>query len=137
MVKRLISFTFTIFILLFCCFFVSSQDISYTYEEPIEGLQLLSSLANTDGTMMVWMVSEDPEQDSCILPEFHLRLIDKTGHVRYIDFNYTFPAEAICPINMAFIPMTNNYLLVTYTKSNNDINKKYGLIVNYNSEIIR
>ncbi|PKY54591.1 hypothetical protein RhiirA4_473482 [Rhizophagus irregularis] len=133
-----------------CCFFVSSQSVSlqntpsqdisqdiwYTYEEPIEGLKLYKTYTLKDGTLMIWMAFEDKEDPSCMLPYFHLRLIEKTGRITYIDLNYTFPPEAVCPINMTFIPLNYNYIMIIYVKSNNGVKGKYGLIINYNSEVI-
>ena len=162
MVKLLI--TFTSLVLLFtCCLFVSSQkispqdissrdvlsqnvstqiitsqDISYIYEEPIEGLKLLNTTVfNNYGSLLIWMAFEDKKNDSCMLPYVHLRLIDRTGQINYIDLNYTFPVEAVCPISMKFILFRYNYILISYVKSINGINKRYGLLINYNSEIIR
>ncbi|GBC27317.2 hypothetical protein GLOIN_2v1885764 [Rhizophagus irregularis DAOM 181602=DAOM 197198] len=153
----------TIFIYLtsICCFFVTSQnvlsrdilpqnvsslntppqdmspqDIWYIYEEPIEGLKLHDTLTLKDGTLMIWMTLDDEEDPSCILPYFYLRLIERTGRITYINLNYTFPLEAVCPIDMTFIPLSYNYIMVIYVKSNNGVKGKYGLIINYDSEII-
>ncbi len=141
-IKELSFFIYpTFFLLLYCCF-VSSEDIAYTYEDPIKELQLLKSIGGIDGTMMIWMVAEDPEREGCILPEFHLRLIDKIGQITYIDLNYTFPEvpkQAYCPdVQLDFIPLTQNYIMITYPKllNNNDV-EKYGLIINYSGKIIR
>ncbi|RIA85737.1 hypothetical protein C1645_808122, partial [Glomus cerebriforme] len=130
-------------LLFYCCFFVSSEDIAYTYVEPIENLVFLDTVANSDGTMMVWMVAENKtfssdESNTCILPEFHLRLIDKIGKITYIDLHYPFPTQAICPEQMEFFPLTFNYILITFLKSTNDngIGQKYGLLINYNGEPI-
>ncbi|RGB28059.1 hypothetical protein C1646_768306 [Rhizophagus diaphanus] len=153
----------TIFIYLtsICCFFVSSQnilprdilsqnasfpntpsqdtslqDIWYTYEEPIEGLKLYETYTLAKGTLILWMAFEDKEDPSCMLPYFHLRLIDRTGRITYIDLNYTFPPEAVCPINITYIPLSYNYIMIIYVKSNNGIMGKYGMIINYDGEII-
>ncbi|CAB4414758.1 unnamed protein product [Rhizophagus irregularis] len=114
----------------------SAQNIWYTYEEPIEGLKLYETYTLSEGTLMIWMAFEDKEDPSCMLPYFHLRLIERTGRITYIDLNYTFPPEAVCPINITFIPLSNNYIMIIYVKSNNGVKGKYGLIINYNSEII-
>ncbi|PKK77907.1 hypothetical protein RhiirC2_843919 [Rhizophagus irregularis] len=53
-----------------------------------------------------------------MLPYFHLQLMDKTGKIKYMDFNYTFP-EAICPINMDILPLIDNHVIIVYLKSNN------------------
>uniref|UniRef100_U9U6K7 Uncharacterized protein n=1 Tax=Rhizophagus irregularis (strain DAOM 181602 / DAOM 197198 / MUCL 43194) TaxID=747089 RepID=U9U6K7_RHIID len=154
----------TIFIYLtsICCFFVTSQnvlsrdilsqnvsslntppqntspqDIWYTYEEPIEGLKLYDTHTLSEGTLMIWMAFEDKEDPSCMLPYFHLRLIERTGRITYIDLNYTFPPEAVCPINITYIPLGYNYIMIIYVKSNNGVKGKYGLIINYDSEIIK
>jgi hypothetical protein len=111
----------------------------YVYEEPIEGLKLYNTLVtNYDNTLlMLWMGFDSKVDESCMAPYFHLRLINKLGAIKYIDLNYTFPAEAVCPIRMNFVPLTHNYILVTYVKTDNGANNKYGLIINYNSEIIK
>ncbi|PKY20616.1 hypothetical protein RhiirB3_498292 [Rhizophagus irregularis] len=114
----------------------SVQDIWYTYEEPIEGLKLYETYTLSAGTLMIWMAFEDKEDPSCMLPYFHLRLIERTGRITYIDLNYTFPPEAVCPINITYIPLGYNYIMIIYVKSNNGVKGKYGLIINYNSEII-
>ncbi|GBC25777.2 hypothetical protein GLOIN_2v1885764 [Rhizophagus irregularis DAOM 181602=DAOM 197198] len=114
----------------------SDQDIWYTYEEPIEGLKLYETYTLSEGTLMIWMAFEDKEDPSCMLPYFHLRLIERTGRITYIDLNYTFPPEAVCPINITYIPLGYNYIMIIYVKSNNGVKGKYGLIINYNSEII-
>ncbi|CAB4414769.1 unnamed protein product [Rhizophagus irregularis] len=114
----------------------SAQNIWYTYEEPIEGLKLYETYTLSAGTLMIWMAFEDKEDPSCMLPYFHLRLIEKTGRITYIDLNYTFPPEAVCPINITYIPLGYNYIMIIYVKSNNGVKGKYGLIINYNSEII-
>ncbi|RGB40278.1 hypothetical protein C1646_800343 [Rhizophagus diaphanus] len=134
-----------------CCFFISSQnasspntppqdtslqDIWYTYEEPIEGLLLYETYTLKDGTLILWMAFEDEEDPSCMLPYFYLRLIERTGQITYINLNYTFPPEAVCPINITYIPLNNNYIMIIYVKSNNGVKGKYGLIINYDSEII-
>ncbi|PKK64079.1 hypothetical protein RhiirC2_811632 [Rhizophagus irregularis] len=153
--KMLIIF---IYLTSICCFFATSQnvlsrdilsqnisspnipsqpqDILYIYEEPIEGLKLHDTLTLSEGTLMIWMVFEDEEDPSCILPYFHLRLVKRTGQITFIDLNYTFPLETVCPINMTFIPLNYNYIMIVYVKSNNGIKEKYGLIINYSSEII-
>ncbi|RGB40402.1 hypothetical protein C1646_753350 [Rhizophagus diaphanus] len=147
-----------IYLTSFCCFFISSQnvlsrdilsqnvsslniplqdtsqDIWYTYEEPIEGLQRYSTYALSEGTLMIWMAFRDEENPSCMLPYFHLRVIERTGQITYIDLNYTFPSETVCPVNMTFKPF-NNYIMIIYVKSNNGVKEKYGLIINYYSEI--
>ncbi|PKY34783.1 hypothetical protein RhiirB3_532939 [Rhizophagus irregularis] len=115
----------------------SPQDVWYTYEEPIEGLKLHNTYTLTKGTtLMIWMALKDEEDPSCILPYFYLRLIERTGQITYIDLNYTFPPEAVCPINMNFIPLSHNYIMIIYVKLNNGVKGKYGLIINYDSEII-
>ncbi|GBC27296.2 hypothetical protein GLOIN_2v1885764 [Rhizophagus irregularis DAOM 181602=DAOM 197198] len=154
----------TIFIYLtsICCFFVTSQnvlsrdilpqnvsslntppqdtspqDIWYIYEEPIEGLKLYDTRTLKDGTLMIWMAFYDEEDPSCMLsPYFYLRLIERTGRITYINLNYTFTPEVICPINMTFIPLSYNYIMIIYVKSDNGVKGKYGLIINYDSEII-
>ena len=109
----------------------------YNYEEHNEGLKVLNTVANSDGTLMIQMAFES-EDEGCILPYFHLRLIEKTGQVRRIDLNYTFPTEEACPLTPItnFTPLTYNYIMVTYIKSDNGIENKYGLVINYSSEII-
>ncbi|PKK57882.1 hypothetical protein RhiirC2_824640, partial [Rhizophagus irregularis] len=116
--------------------YTSPQDIWYIYEEPIEDLKLYDTYTFKDGTLMIWMAFKDEENPSCILPYFHLRLIERTGQITYIDLNYTFPPEAVCPVNMAFIPLSYNYIMIIYVKSNNGVKGKYGLIINYDSKII-
>jgi hypothetical protein len=63
--------------------------------------------------------------------------IYKLGVIKYIDLNYTITAEAVCPIRMYVLHLTYNYILGTYVKTDNGVDNKYGLIINYNSEIIR
>ncbi|GET60513.1 hypothetical protein GLOIN_2v1885764 [Rhizophagus irregularis DAOM 181602=DAOM 197198] len=116
--------------------YTSPQDIWYIYEEPIEDLKLYDTYTFKDGTLMIWMAFKDKENPSCMLPYFHLRLIERTGQITYIDLNYTFPPEAVCPVNMAFIPLSYNYIMIIYVKSNNGVKGKYGLIINYDSKII-
>ncbi|UZO02817.1 uncharacterized protein OCT59_021295 [Rhizophagus irregularis] len=116
--------------------YTSPQDIWYIYKEPIEGLKLRDTLTLKDGTLMIWMTLDDVEDPSCILPHFYLRLIKRTGRITYINLNYTFPLEAVCPIDMTFIPLSYNYIMVIYVKLNNGVTGKYGLIINYDSEII-
>ena len=153
MVKLLISFTL---VLLFTCFFVSSQNISpissrdilsqhqnitsqdrsYIYEEPIEGLSLYDTNADAEGSLLIWMAFENKENE-CILPYVYLRSIDRTGQIKYIDLNYTFPAETVCPkIDIEVFPLTYNYILITYVKTINGVKERYGLIINYDSEIM-
>ncbi|GBC29735.2 uncharacterized protein OCT59_001314 [Rhizophagus irregularis] len=112
------------------------QDISYIYEEPIEGLKRYSTYALSEGTLMIWIAFENEEDPSCMLPYFYLQLIERTGRITYIDLNYTFPPEAVCPINITYIPLGYNYIMIIYVKTNNGVKGKYGLIINYNSEII-
>ncbi|PKC05500.1 hypothetical protein RhiirA5_400909 [Rhizophagus irregularis] len=147
--KMLIIF---IYLTSICCFFISSQnvssqitppqdttspqDISYIYEEPIEGLKRYSTYAISEGTLMIWMAFENKEDPLCMLPYFHLRLIERTGRITYIDLNYTFPLEAVCPVNMTFKLLNYNYIMIIYVKSNNGVKGKYGLIINYDSEIM-
>ncbi|PKY27228.1 hypothetical protein RhiirB3_473375 [Rhizophagus irregularis] len=147
--KMLIIF---IYLTSICCFFISSQnvssqitppqdttspqDISYIYEEPIEGLKRYSTYAISEGTLMIWMAFENKEDPLCMLPYFHLRLIERTGRITYIDLNYTFPLEAVCPVNMTFKLLNYNYIMIIYVKSNNGVKEKYGLIINYDSEIM-
>ncbi|CAB4426093.1 unnamed protein product [Rhizophagus irregularis] len=116
--------------------YTSPQDIWYIYEEPIEDLKRYDTYTFKDGTLMIWMAFKDEENPSCILPYFYLRLIERTGRVTYINLNYTFPPEAVCPVNMAFIPLSYNYIMIIYVKSNNGVKGKYGLIINYDSKII-
>ncbi|PKY60403.1 hypothetical protein RhiirA4_550645, partial [Rhizophagus irregularis] len=52
------------------------------------------------------------------------------------DLNYTLPAEAVCPINIDFLPVDDNYILLYYTKTTNGIKGKHGLIINYSGEIM-
>ncbi|UZO02582.1 uncharacterized protein OCT59_021061 [Rhizophagus irregularis] len=113
----------------------SPQDIWYTYEEPIEGLKRYSTHALSEGILMIWMAFEVKEDPSCMLPYFHLRVIERTGRITYIDLNYTFPPEAVCPVNMIFMPLSYNYIMIIYVRSNNGVKGKYGLIINYDSEI--
>ncbi|PKK63481.1 hypothetical protein RhiirC2_758216, partial [Rhizophagus irregularis] len=54
--------------------------------------------------------------------------------IKYIDFNYTLPAEAICPFNMNILPLTDNHIMIIYVKSNNGVKGKYGIIINYSNE---
>ncbi|PKY57619.1 hypothetical protein RhiirA4_549733 [Rhizophagus irregularis] len=152
--KMLIIF---IYLTSICCFFVtsqnvlsrdilsqnvsspntSSQDMLYIYEEPIEGLKLQNTYTLSGGSLMIWMVFKDEEDPSCILPyDIHLRLIERTGRTTYIDLNYTFPLEAVCPINITVLPLNYNYIMIIYVKSNNGVKGKYGLIINYGSKII-
>ncbi|PKY36887.1 hypothetical protein RhiirB3_460611, partial [Rhizophagus irregularis] len=81
------------------------QDISYIYKKPIEGLKQYITYALSEGTLMIWIAFENEEDPSCILPYFHLQLIERTGRITYIDLNYTFPPEAVCPINITYIPL--------------------------------
>ncbi|POG74445.1 hypothetical protein GLOIN_2v1043330 [Rhizophagus irregularis DAOM 181602=DAOM 197198] len=85
---------------------------------------------------MIWIAFENEEDPSCMLPYFYLQLIERTGRITYIDLNYTFPPEAVCPINITYIPLGYNYIMIIYVKTNNGVKGKYGLIINYNSEII-
>ncbi|PKY56832.1 hypothetical protein RhiirA4_477413 [Rhizophagus irregularis] len=110
--------------------------ISYIYEEHIEGLKRYSTYALSEGTLMIWIAFENEEDPSCMLPYFHLQLIERTGRITYIDLNYTFPLKAVCSINITFKPLNYNYIMIIYVKSNNGVKGKYGLIINYDSEII-
>ncbi|PKY55866.1 hypothetical protein RhiirA4_505513 [Rhizophagus irregularis] len=113
---------------------ISTQDISFIYEEPINGLKLYKTHSfSLDGSLMIWMAFED-EDPACMLPYLHLRIMDKTGKIKYMDFNYTLPVEAICPINMNILPLTDNHIMIVYVKSNNGVKGKYGIIINYNNE---
>ncbi|PKB92128.1 hypothetical protein RhiirA5_445931, partial [Rhizophagus irregularis] len=97
---------------------ISPQDISFIYEEQIDGLKLYTTLLTHD-YLMIWMAFED-EDPECMLPYFHLRIINKiTGQTNYIDLNYTLPVEAVCPINIDFLPVANNYILLYYAKTTN------------------
>jgi hypothetical protein len=113
--------------------------MTYVYEEPIEGLKFYNSIVSYPGgtRLMLWTTFDDKEDESCMAPSFHLRVIDQLGAITYIDPNFTFPAEAVCPIRMRIVPLIYNYILVTYVKTDNGVDNKYGLIINYNSEIIR
>ncbi|PKC56092.1 hypothetical protein RhiirA1_474523 [Rhizophagus irregularis] len=114
---------------------ISPQDISFIYEEPINGLKFYTILP-TYNYMMIWMAFED-EDPECMLPYFHLRIINKiTGQTNYIDLNYTLPAEAVCPINIDFSPIADNYILLYYAKTTNGIKGKHGMIINYSGEIM-
>ncbi|GBC29470.2 hypothetical protein GLOIN_2v1791295 [Rhizophagus irregularis DAOM 181602=DAOM 197198] len=115
----------------------STQDISFIYEEPINGLKLYNTYTfSLDGSLMIWMAFEDEDHPACMLPYLHLRFMDKAGKIKYMDFNYTLPAEAICPINIDILPLTNNYAMIIYVKSNNGVKGKYGIIINYSNESI-
>jgi hypothetical protein len=114
--------------------------MTYVYEEPIEGLKFYNSIVSYLGgtRLMLWMAFYNKEDESCMAPSFHLRVIDQLGAITYIDPNFTFPTEAVCPIRMGIVPLIiYNYILVTYVKTDNGVDNKYGLIINYNSEIIR
>jgi hypothetical protein len=113
--------------------------MTYVYEEPIDGLKFYNSFVTyPSGTLLVlWMAFDSNKSESCIAPYLHLRLIDETRAIKYIDINYTFPAETVCPIRMNVISLTYNYMLITYIKTDNGVDKKYGLIINYSSEIIK
>ncbi|PKK65195.1 hypothetical protein RhiirC2_809337 [Rhizophagus irregularis] len=114
---------------------ISPQDISFIYEEQIDGLKLYTTLLTHD-YLMIWMAFED-EDPECMLPYFHLRIINKiTGQTNYIDLNYTLPAEAVCPINIDFLPVANNYILLYYAKTTNGIKGKHGMIINYSGEVM-
>ncbi|PKY49417.1 hypothetical protein RhiirA4_527649 [Rhizophagus irregularis] len=115
---------------------ISPQDISFIYEEPIDGLKFVTLLP-TYNHLMIWMAFED-EDPECMLPYFHLRIINKiTGQTNYIDLNYTLPAEAVCPIdNIDFLPVADNYILLYYAKTTNGIKGKHGMIINYSGEIM-
>ncbi|UZO13543.1 uncharacterized protein OCT59_005040 [Rhizophagus irregularis] len=92
-----------------------TQNISFIYEEPINGLKLYTTLVTVD-YLMIWMAFED-EDPECMLPYFHLRIINKiTGQTNYIDLNYTLPAEAVYPININLLPLTDNYMIEILTK---------------------
>ncbi|PKK59414.1 hypothetical protein RhiirC2_762715 [Rhizophagus irregularis] len=54
-----------------------------------------------------------------------------------MDFNYTLPVEAICPINMDILSLTDNHVMIVYVKSNNGVKGKYGIIINYRNESIK
>jgi hypothetical protein len=113
---------------------ISTQDISFIYKEPINGLKLYTTVAFTlDNSMMIWMAFED-EKPECMLPYLHLRLMDKTGKIKYMDFNYTLPVEAVCPITVDILPLTKNHAMITYVKLNNGVKGKYGIIINYSNE---
>ncbi|POG58553.1 hypothetical protein GLOIN_2v1885764 [Rhizophagus irregularis DAOM 181602=DAOM 197198] len=115
---------------------ISTQDISFIYEEPINGLKFYNTYTfSLEGSFSIWMILED-EDPACILPHLHLRFIDKTGKIKYMDFNYTLPAEAICPFNMEILPLAYNHIIIVYVKSNNGIKGKYGKIINYSNESI-
>ncbi|PKY60646.1 hypothetical protein RhiirA4_484576, partial [Rhizophagus irregularis] len=97
---------------------ISSQDISFIYKEPIDGLKLYTTYSTFD-YLIIWMAFEDKDPE-CMLPYFHLRLINKrTGQINYIDLNYTLPVEAVCPINIDFLPVADNYILLYYAKTTN------------------
>ncbi|GBC21434.1 uncharacterized protein OCT59_005050 [Rhizophagus irregularis] len=115
---------------------ISPQDISFIYEEPIDGLKFVTLLP-TYNHLMIWMAFED-EDPECMLPYFHLRIINKiTGQTNYIDLNYTLPAEAVCPINnIDFLPVADNYILLYYAKTTNGIKGKHGMIINYSGEVM-
>ncbi|RGB33837.1 hypothetical protein C1646_788107 [Rhizophagus diaphanus] len=114
---------------------ISSQDISFIYEEPIDGLKLYTILPTND-YLMIWMAFEDADPE-CMLPYFHLRIINKiTGQTNYIDLNYTLPAEAVCPINIDISPVADNYILLYFAKTTEGIKGKHGLIINYSGEIM-
>ncbi|PKY60416.1 hypothetical protein RhiirA4_484095 [Rhizophagus irregularis] len=81
------------------------------------------------------MAFEDKDP-ACMLPYLHLRLMDKTGKIKYMDFNYTLPMEAVCPITANILPLTDNHAMIVYVKSNNGIKGKYGIIINYSNESI-
>ncbi|PKY50367.1 hypothetical protein RhiirA4_466824 [Rhizophagus irregularis] len=51
-----------------------------------------------------------------------------------MDFNYTLPVEAICPITADILPLIKNRAMITYVKLNNGIKEKYGIIINYSNE---
>ncbi|GET60705.1 hypothetical protein GLOIN_2v1481815 [Rhizophagus irregularis DAOM 181602=DAOM 197198] len=113
---------------------ISIQDISFIYKEPINGLQLYNTFTLTlDNSLLIWMAFED-EKPECMLPYLHLRLMDKTGRIKYMDFNYTLPVEAVCPITADILPLTKNYIMITYIKLNNGVEGKYGIIINYSNE---
>ncbi|PKY59504.1 hypothetical protein RhiirA4_515411 [Rhizophagus irregularis] len=113
---------------------ISTQDISFIYKEPINGLKLYNTVTFTlDNSLMIWMIFED-EDPACILPYLHLRLMDKTGKIKYMDFNYTLPVEAVCPLTADIFPLTKNYIMITYIKLNNGVEGKYGIIINYSNE---
>ncbi|POG57780.1 hypothetical protein GLOIN_2v1791295 [Rhizophagus irregularis DAOM 181602=DAOM 197198] len=115
---------------------ISTQDISFIYEEPINGLKLYNTYSySLDGSLIIWMAFEDKDP-ACMLPYLHLRLMDKTGKIEYMDFNYTLPVEAICPINMDILSLTDNHVMIVYVKSNNGVKGKYGIIINYRNESI-
>ncbi|PKK56137.1 hypothetical protein RhiirC2_800670 [Rhizophagus irregularis] len=38
---------------------------------------------------------------------------------------------------MNILPLTNNHAMIIYIKSNNDIKKKYSIIINYNNKSIK
>ncbi|PKY58010.1 hypothetical protein RhiirA4_549895 [Rhizophagus irregularis] len=97
-----------------------TQNISFIYEEPINGLKLYTTLVTVD-YLMIWMAFED-EDPECMLPYFHLRIINKiTGQTNYIDLNYTLPVEAVYPININLLPLTDNYMMLFYDKTTNGI----------------
>jgi hypothetical protein len=52
----------------------SPQDMTYIYKEPIEGLKFYNSHVTSYGTtlLMLWMAFDDKEDESCIVPYFHL-----------------------------------------------------------------
>ncbi|PKY30505.1 hypothetical protein RhiirB3_486562 [Rhizophagus irregularis] len=113
---------------------ISTQDISFIYEEPIKGLKLYTTVTFTlDNSLMIWMAFEDKDP-ACMLPYLHLRLMNKTGRIKYMDFNYTLPLEAICPITAKLLPLTKNHAMITYVKLNNGVKEKYGIIINYSNE---
>ncbi|PKY33666.1 hypothetical protein RhiirB3_452749 [Rhizophagus irregularis] len=113
---------------------ISTQDISFIYKEPINGLKLYNTITFTlDNSLMIWMIFEDKDP-ACILPYLHLRLMDKTGKIKYMDFNYTLPVEAVCPLTADISPLTKNHVMITYVKLNNGVEGKYGIIINYSNE---
>ncbi|PKY14930.1 hypothetical protein RhiirB3_521451 [Rhizophagus irregularis] len=102
------------------CIFVSSQNISSRDTVYIKNLKINPSKIYHSKISFIYeeLKAFEDKDSACMLPYFHLQLMDKTGKIKYMDFNYTFP-EAVCPINMDILPLIDNHVIIVYLKSNN------------------
>ncbi|PKY55621.1 hypothetical protein RhiirA4_548828 [Rhizophagus irregularis] len=119
------------------CIFVSSQNISSRDTVYILNLKINPSKIYHSKISFIYeeLKAFEDKDSACMLPYFHLQLMDKTGKIKYMDFNYTFP-EAVCPINMDILPLIDNHVIIVYLKSNNGVKGKYNIIINYSNESI-
>src|SRR4051794_19087711 len=115
----------------------NANDFVFTYEESIKGLQFYFSYS-VNANVYILMLIEDPENIWCALPEVYVRIRTPEGYVTFIDLdNYPFPAEALCPLRLNFLPL-DSYVLITYPKILNNGNlENRGFIMDYSGNIIK